>query len=403
MAPNSGPSLNSVLPTTLDVYDEGFYELVLQRMLWWDSPHVRARLLEKGYTLYDRLVLGGEPSDLMYPLNVEWLTSIFPFANHEGPATGVHTKYPAFTADTGGRGIIGYAQDVHGNHVAIKTVLSGSEELRILKYINQNFSSSMDSFQNVLPVLEIFEFESHWLVVMPRWGDYPLKPQCETMKEAFHFIHCLLKDIKLDNILVNHAERCQHDNVNGRRRLLRVEGRLTYALFDFSHATMFPLSLPINKCYLPSDISFRTLPWQRPSDTHQGEIDFDPFAFDVGIMTTRDISKRFTASEALLFFEEHVDRLTSSQEALTCPATPLQTYLTPFNVYDRWNGLDSTFVLKWSAYREPPIPRHVQFLWWFCDRPWGRWLVLLVRRCSRNIRKLLGKFNLVGINGLCKA
>ena len=63
-----------------------------------------------------------------------------------------------------------------------------------------------------------------------------------------------------------------------------MKGKLTYALFDFGHSTMFPQSVRINGCRLPSCLSFATYPLQRPDDTHQGEIDFDPFAFDVGML-----------------------------------------------------------------------------------------------------------------------
>ncbi|KAG6846873.1 hypothetical protein H0H93_011338, partial [Arthromyces matolae] len=66
-------------------------------------------------------------------------------------------------------GIICYAQDTQGRHVAIKAVVDGSEELRILKYLRtQPIASSIEEFHHVIPILDILPCEGHWLAVMPR-------------------------------------------------------------------------------------------------------------------------------------------------------------------------------------------------------------------------------------------
>ncbi|KAG6858805.1 hypothetical protein C0995_013802, partial [Termitomyces sp. Mi166 len=137
------------------------------------------------------------------------------------------------------------------------------------------------------------------------------------------------KDIKTGNILVNHVYIDMYDTHNYCRRSLRSQGKLTYAFYDFDGSTMFPPSMSLDECRLPSCVSYDTFYDQRPGDTLQGELDFNPFAFDVGMlgvmfckefqhmthvvpmwaplfdrMTTRDVGRRFKASEALQFFEE---------------------------------------------------------------------------------------------------
>ncbi|KAG6805925.1 hypothetical protein H0H92_013382, partial [Tricholoma furcatifolium] len=47
---------------------------------------------------------------------------------------------------------------------------------------------------------------------------------------------------------------------------------------------MLSVSSTLEECRLPSGISWKTLPSQRPSDTMQAELEFNPFAFDVGML-----------------------------------------------------------------------------------------------------------------------
>ncbi|KAG6816525.1 hypothetical protein H0H93_007988, partial [Arthromyces matolae] len=146
------------------------------------------------------------------------------------------------------------------------------------------------------------------------------------------------------------------------------------------HAHMFPPNMPIEGCRLPSKFSFAVWPELRPYDCHQGELDFDPFAFDVAVlgiffcreyqhlipvapmlaplldkMTTWDISQRFTASEALTFLEEHVEPCTTiSQEAAIWGIE--REYPKMHGTFDRWKDLHPDFVRKWAGYRETPDP-----------------------------------------------
>ncbi|KAG6881814.1 hypothetical protein C0995_000518, partial [Termitomyces sp. Mi166 len=184
-----------------------------------------------------------------------------------------------------------------------------------------------------------------------------------------------------------------YDTHNYCRRSLRSQGKLTYAFYDFDGSTMFPPSMSLDECRLPSCVSYDTFYDQRPGDTLQGELDFNPFAFDVGMlgvmfckefqhmthvvpmwaplfdrMTTRDVGRRFKASEALQFFEEQVIPLTP-KSILSLTPDANRAYKA-YDYYDRWKYLDSDFVEKWAAYREPPVPRHIRFLREICLYPW---------------------------------
>ncbi|KAG6902719.1 hypothetical protein C0995_012383 [Termitomyces sp. Mi166 len=165
--------------------------------------------------------------------------------------------------------------------------------------------------------------------------------------------------------------------------------------------------MSLDECRLPSHVSFNTLYDQVPGDTLQGEIDFNPFPFDVGMlgvmfceefqhmtrtlpmlaplfdrMTTRDIARRFKASEALQFFEDQVIPLTSKRLLLSAAPDQPPSYL-PYDYYDRWEYLDPEFVKKWAVYREPPVPRHIRILREICLYPWVFHIVTSIRRITR--------------------
>ncbi|KAH0579630.1 hypothetical protein H2248_002480 [Termitomyces sp. 'cryptogamus'] len=192
--PHGQDTLDSVLNSPLDEPGDAFCELVNRRLLWWDSAHIRTWMLDQGYSFYQRShTSSGDPSAMVFVPDAEQQDTSFPYAYHGGEAENI---WPPFSAYTGERAIVGYAQDSQGSHVAMKAILSGSGEYRILKYLqNQGVPASLDEFQNVLPVLDILSCEGHWLAIMPRWGSDPLQPDFRSMKEVFHFIHCLLRGL----------------------------------------------------------------------------------------------------------------------------------------------------------------------------------------------------------------
>ncbi|KAG6849042.1 hypothetical protein H0H93_011841 [Arthromyces matolae] len=254
--------LDSVLITDLDAFDSEFWQVHNRRLVWWDCDRTKAWL--------------------MFPVDAGETETSFPYAYQN---VIHHPLQPSLDASAGERGIICYARDTQGRHVAIKAVVDGSEELRILKYLRtQPIASSIEEFHHVIPILDVLPCEGHWLAVMPRWGIHPLSPRFDNPQEVLQFIHCLLKDLKVDNVLINLFSGYVSDHAGSGRAPLRSQGKLTYALFDFSLSTMFPSSASLMECRLPSALSFRNYPSQRPSDTIQGELDYNPFIFDVGML-----------------------------------------------------------------------------------------------------------------------
>ncbi|KAG6884472.1 hypothetical protein C0992_006264, partial [Termitomyces sp. T32_za158] len=96
--PQSQDSLDSVLPTTLDVPDDDFYDLVERRRLWWDSARRKTWMSGRGYTLYQRMYrTSGEPSNVVRLYDARRRDTSFPYAHHGGP------EDVSFRASTGPR------------------------------------------------------------------------------------------------------------------------------------------------------------------------------------------------------------------------------------------------------------------------------------------------------------
>ncbi|KAJ3498913.1 hypothetical protein NMY22_g19557 [Coprinellus aureogranulatus] len=188
------------------------------------------------------------------------------------------------------------------------------------------------------------------------------------MLKALNFLHSrriVHRDISLKNVLMNH-----YCNIGyyAPRRELRSSGHLCYATIDFDIAS----TLAVHDWKTP-----------QPNDTDPDDPNstYDPFAFDVGCMgivflltldyvkgytaeipflaplldnmTTKDVPRRFTAGEALLFFETHLKE------------TPIEALMKPYSSdiptgsyeeYDRWSAIPSALAQHWAEYREPLHP-----------------------------------------------
>ncbi|KAG5727405.1 hypothetical protein E4T56_gene11967 [Termitomyces sp. T112] len=275
----SSENLDTLLRTTLLPGDTGYYELLCRRLAWWDSSRASSWSLENGYTLYHRRQHEDPDFDFeVYPPGVGPQESLFPYPYEGGYTDGTDPSIedpPPFHAYAGHRATVFFALNRSRRHVALKAILAGSEELRILRRLQeQGVPRSMEDFHNVIPVLDLLPCEGHWLAIMPSY------------------------------------------------------------------------------------VSFNTLPDQVPADTSQGEFDFNPFAFDVGMlgvlfchefqyltwtapmlaplldrMTTRYIERRFKASEALQFFEEEV--LSNTAEHVLSSSLPPRTATGAFDTFDR--------------------------------------------------------------------
>ena len=95
-------------------------------------------------------------------------------------------------------------------------------------------------------------------------------------------------------------------------------------------------------------------------------------------MTTADLSRRFTAGEALKFLEAHGSELTQEELEYFVPPPPQGSFL--YEQVDRWNGLPDEFIKTWGHFREPKQSFQIRLLRKICDHDWGLIAVQLVRR-----------------------
>lgn len=84
----------------------------------------------------------------------------------------------------------------------------------------------------------------------------------------------------MKNVLVNHYSNSW--SLPGRSELRR-DGLLSYAVIDFDISVAFRRDAERSVCRLPSAMSYDGTPPQ-PDDTTEEDVDYDPFAFDVGCM-----------------------------------------------------------------------------------------------------------------------
>ena len=70
------------------------------------------------------------------------------------------------------------------------------------------------------------------------------------------------------------------------RKQLRSEGHLTYAIFDIDLSLMLPSGKPLSEYCLPIDVSFSGALY-KPWGVAKAQLDFNPFACDVGCLGTR--------------------------------------------------------------------------------------------------------------------
>lgn len=89
-------------------------------------------------------------------------------------------------------------------------------------------------------------------------------------------------------------------------------------------------------------------------------------------MITRDVANRFTAHQALVFFEDFRFGMLPLQ--LNAKLPPAPAIRVNAEKYDRWEGLPQDFIQKWASYREPPIPwltnSYVEFVSTTWDTIW---------------------------------
>ncbi|PPQ86316.1 hypothetical protein CVT25_005617 [Psilocybe cyanescens] len=395
-----------------------------ERQVFWDSPATIQWFKAHGYTLYRRV----DDSFTTYPvisaLNVATTEANYPYACYDLGGPEAMSELPRADEYTGK---VAFAQDSLNRHVAIKIVRAETDEYRILHFLSQQKLETLKE-NCVIPVLDLLPIEGFWFAVMPRWsvsavlkpmnsrwGIAIMYPPLYYMHEAVTIIHSLLKgltylhehnivhhDISPKNILVNHFAYDEDRTLpeHNTRGDLRSRNRLLYAMFDFDISIMLPLKEDRKAFRLPYYELWGN--YNTITDTDAGEFDYSPFVFDVGAMgalicnrfqhasldlpmlaplldrmTTWDLDRRFTASEALQFFEERKSELT--EEQLQADLYEAQIRFR-YDNYDRWEGLPLDFVEKWKAYRTAPLPWHLRFLRRLRQLPYFYYVMPITRR-----------------------
>ncbi len=82
-------------------------------------------------------------------------------------------------------------------------------------------------------------------------------------------------------------------------------------------------------------------------------------------MVTDDLSRRFTAAQALAFLSENWKEFISTSQSIPYGLDEYGVYF--WDKCDRWAGLPDDFVQKWGSFREPLPTRMSRFLRWMCD------------------------------------
>ncbi|KAF9011294.1 kinase-like domain-containing protein [Cyathus striatus] len=380
---------------------------------WYDNA-TKAWFLEKGYHLFTPM-----PSNLHHFLNEDKNVDINS-TDYDYEQEPVHLQefpypFPGHSQQLDWKMFwdrlyplrpVAFAQDSHGRLVALKFIEGGSEEHKCLQFVH---SLKLDQTKDacILPVLDFLPCGDHWFAIMPFWSQLLPPCNCEDVRDVLDLMHDMLKalsflhkhkifhrDIKISNFVFNflpiHMVECYwRDPIY---KSLQSERQLVYSVIDFGISIKFPDDYSAEQCRLPYKESW----WGTHfiPDTMQGEFDFDPFAYDVGVlgivfaesfqyltplapmlaplidkMVTRNIQNRFTASQALQFLEDMRAELT--EEQLSASSNDTRIYIEDYEDYDRWAGLPADFVEKWVDYREPPLPLSTRFLRVVCaSHPW---------------------------------
>ncbi|KIM38156.1 hypothetical protein M413DRAFT_447921 [Hebeloma cylindrosporum] len=315
---------------------------------------------------------------------------------------------------------VALAQDSESRHVVIKVLLSDSEEFKVLNFLRQE-KILLDRFCGVIPVLDMLSFGAFQFAVLPRWGGRAIFSWFGTSKDVLHYVRCLLqglvflherrifhRDISEGNILANHFscsnDCCSFTRTDMRSDLRRAD-RLDYALNDFDWSLLLPAEASLKDFRIPISGTYPGV-YEKPNEALRGEVDFNPFAYDVGClgiqfaytlqhlcpsipllaplidgMVTHHVPDRFTAQEALSFLDEAQLEMTPGQLE---ERPNLRESITVYDKFDRWSNVPPALVEKWGRYRErSPSYFAIHVIYPLCMRPWGVSLVYRTRTIFR--------------------
>ncbi|RDX44624.1 hypothetical protein OH76DRAFT_1359251 [Lentinus brumalis] len=317
------------------------------------------------------------------------------------------------------------AQDRHGRDVTIKLVNTYTYEYRIYQDLLRCEELFLEDFQGVLPPVAILDTPYKFsFVVMPTWGEYNPLDTFETVGQVVKFMHCMLQGLGfLHSRRVAHRDIDEHNIMSNVYSLWgygpafgttlahhRRTSRVLYCLFDFNLSVQFPQDKPLHVCRLIADPSTMSGTPYGPLDVSLGVYDYNPFAYDVAClgnmfraqfapivgsipefatlfdqMTTHVIHDRFTASEALAYFDQAVSRLPDhtlqSQIVLDIDSDWEWDYEEKAKRY--WSFIPFELAATWVEYRTSPSSLETRFLRYIFGYRVGRYLLRYVRRTLR--------------------
>jgi hypothetical protein len=98
-------------------------------------------------------------------------------------------------------------------------------------------------------------------------------------------------------------------------------------------------------------------------------------------MTAHDVRRRFTAEEALVFFEKHAPSIPQTTKLVLDPWGNGSD-----EVRDYWADVPSPLVEEWARFREPPVSRTTIFLRHICERSFrAERVIRALRRMSSSM------------------
>ncbi|KAI0675110.1 kinase-like domain-containing protein [Trametes maxima] len=393
----------------VDYFDCGLPESSVMREFWGKC---RLWLTARGYTLYPER----QPSPHFDTEHPGWYA---PLSSTSAPfpyATCVRNNFPCTQLWPAPRVV--FAQDNLNRDIVLKLVDTGSDEYHIYQMLLRCKELwSPERSPGVLPPLAILDTPFRYsIVAMPMWGRGLHLHGMDNIADVFQFMRCTLqglcvlhahrivhRDIDTTNILINCYDPTSdfiHEKVVAKHRR---NGAATYCLFDFNLSTQLPPDTSVRHCRRPATEAFLVMPAYMPNDALLGEPSYNPFAFDVGclgnifriffwraasvapllaplldMMTTHNLTHRFTAEEALAFLDHAWSQLPESAHGALLSSEAGGDGQIPPEMH--WSLTPPGYGDQWSHYKTPPYGWTARVLDRIMQIPRAWPLIALIRR-----------------------
>ncbi|KAF9536586.1 hypothetical protein CPC08DRAFT_677014 [Agrocybe pediades] len=423
----NGPTLRINFSYNLDDDDLGDDRYVIERNAFWNSQNTIDWFQKRGYTLYKPEYQDDCLSRTFVP-RLPFVEDIhegeYPYAAYDGRPALSDETVPLRAHES--RGKVAFAQDSRNRHVAIKLVRLKTDEHHIAEFLKTQPLELLKE-NCVLPVLDILPIDDFCFVVMPRWGPGIISPEHRTIKEMLQMMHDALKglaflhrhniihgDIKLDNLLEDDFRDSFYSPDTRLRVRRRTAGHARYAIFDFDYSRKIPQDIDRRNYWVSVQSRYAWGTFNLTKDYAQGELEYNPFITEVGnlgvlfstyfqhvilylpvlapfidMLTTHKIHQRFTASEALEFFENFYADLSEEELGKYLPAWDTAPYPRPYYDCDRWASVPPHLAKKWAIYREPPLSLKTRLLRKLFEHDWLYYpKVILLRQFLAKIPKI---------------